>query len=128
MLKTLCIFVALLTNSVIAAETIVTIEAYVTSKTIDTSVSDVYTADGWSYTHVWTMPNTRKAGTWGILIYDEQVLGATARLNDWHTTPWGTMYWWGINPFRGGRHLWQPVMNGGFPAGRRLDPQVDVYK
>lgn len=129
MLKTLCIFLALLTGSATAAETLVTVEAYVTTEIIDTLVSDVYTADGWSYTYVRTMPNTRRAGSWGILIYNNKTLGCTANTNDWHTTPWGEVYWWGVSPFRvSGPHLWQPMMNKDFPMGKRLDPQYDVYK
>jgi len=116
----------LLVGSATAGEIVVKVEADVTA--IDTQRSGVYTAGDWTYSYIRTPYKGRREGRWGVLTYKGKALGYSAKLNDWHTTPWGPLYWWGVNPFPvSGRHLFMPEPNEGLPMGKRLNPETDVY-
>jgi hypothetical protein len=97
---------------------------------INTNLSDVYVEDGWSFTLVITAPKSRSEGTWGILMYQNQTLGYQAKTNDYHETPWGRIYWWGMRRIlqMDGHHFWYPEPNPKVPIGKELDPIDDGYK
>lgn len=87
---------------------------------IDESRDGTYESGPWEYRYSVTLKGTRSEGYHGTLLHSGGAVAEPAAVNDFHSTPWGPLYWVGRpTPLFGG-HGWMPRPVPSRPAGQPL--------
>ena len=89
---------------------------------IDTAKSGVYKSGRWEYRYQIKQRGTRSERKRGVLLFGGAEVTAAAKLNDYHRTPWGALYWVGDGKAFG-PNGWLPEMHGS-RDGRELPPPI----
>ncbi len=87
---------------------------------IDTGRDGSYAAQGWRYEVRINNAGSRSQGVTGVLSYAGEAVAAPAKVNDYHVTPWGRLYWVGDPMMAWGAHGWMPTPLGRAPVGTEL--------